>query len=193
MHSGRRWNETIASTYGSGNAICQLWVSRELVSLYITRRRVLEAAVRSSCSTTTWRGCGAPTSPSPGQTPPCCARWTPWRAKATTRRSSLTCSSPTAWYVLGTLLLLQVLFSDAKVANRNAKVGHGATENGPLNDGQIPNFRGVRVALGTGCDRAEGNRRASRNGRVSSSPPLRFATFHRWKALQPMRARGRAV
>jgi hypothetical protein len=39
-----------------------------------------------------------------------------------------------------------------------------------LNDGQIPNFRGVRVALDTGYHRVEGNRRASRNGRVSSSP-----------------------
>ena len=26
-------------------------------------------------------------------------------------------------------------YSDAKVANRNAEVWHGATENGPLNDG----------------------------------------------------------
>jgi hypothetical protein len=48
----------------------------------------------------------------------------------------------------------------------------------PLNDGQIPNFRGVRVAHGTSYNPGEGNRRASRNGRVSSSPtPSRFATF----------------
>jgi hypothetical protein len=39
----------------------------------------------------------------------------------------------------------------------------------PLNDGHTPHFRGVRVALGTGYNRDEGNRRASRNGRVSIS------------------------
>jgi hypothetical protein len=36
-----------------------------------------------------------------------------------------------------------------------------------LNDGQIPTFPGVRVALTTGYHRVEGNRRASRNGPVS--------------------------
>jgi hypothetical protein len=40
-----------------------------------------------------------------------------------------------------------------------------------MNDGQIPNVRAVRVALGTGYNRVERNRRASRNGRVSCSPP----------------------
>jgi hypothetical protein len=38
-----------------------------------------------------------------------------------------------------------------KVANRTIRVWHRATENGPMNDGQRPNFRVVRVALGTGC------------------------------------------
>ena len=52
---------------------------------------------------------------------------------------------------------------------------------GDLNEGRIPTFRGVRVALGTGCNRVEGHRRAWRNGRVCSSPhpkslTLRFAT-----------------
>jgi hypothetical protein len=37
----------------------------------------------------------------------------------------------------------------------------------PLNDGQIPNPNGVRVASGAGYHRVEGNRRASRNGPVS--------------------------
>jgi hypothetical protein len=50
-----------------------------------------------------------------------------------------------------------------------------------LNDGQLPNFRAVRVALGTGYNRVEGNRQASRNGPVSVAHPesvaLRFATF----------------
>jgi SNF2 family DNA or RNA helicase len=40
-----------------------------------------------------------------------------------------------------------------------------------LNDGQTPNSRSVRVAPGTGYPRVEGNRRASRNGRVSDLPP----------------------
>jgi hypothetical protein len=40
-----------------------------------------------------------------------------------------------------------------------------------LNDGKIPSFRGVRVHVSTGYNRVEGNRRASRNGRVSDLPP----------------------
>jgi hypothetical protein len=58
------------------------------------------------------------------------------------------------------------------VANRNARFGTGS-----LNDGRIPNFRGVRVHVSTGYNRAEGNRRALRNGRVSDLHPksLRFA------------------
>jgi hypothetical protein len=39
-----------------------------------------------------------------------------------------------------------------------------------LNDGKITSFRGVRVHVSTGYTRVEGNRRASRNSRVSSSP-----------------------
>ena len=58
------------------------------------------------------------------------------------------------------------------------RVWHGRQK---LNDRQIPNFRGVRVALGTGYNRVEGNRRALRHGRVSPSPTeiltFRFATF----------------
>jgi hypothetical protein len=41
----------------------------------------------------------------------------------------------------------------------------------PLNDGQIPNSNILRVALGTGHNRVEGNRRASRNDPVSDLPP----------------------
>jgi hypothetical protein len=40
-----------------------------------------------------------------------------------------------------------------------------------LNDGQIPNFRGVRVHVSTGYNRVEGNRWALRNGLVSDLPP----------------------
>jgi hypothetical protein len=43
--------------------------------------------------------------------------------------------------------------------------------NWALNEGQIPNFRGVRVALGTGFTRGEGDWRAARNARVSHLPP----------------------
>jgi hypothetical protein len=46
--------------------------------------------------------------------------------------------------------------SDAKVANRDARVGHGVDREWPLNDGQIPNPNGVRVALSTGYHRVEG-------------------------------------
>ena len=52
-----------------------------------------------------------------------------------------------------------------KLRIEHVRVWHGATEN------EIPNFRGVRVALGAGYNRVEGNRRASRNGRVSDLPP----------------------
>jgi hypothetical protein len=38
-------------------------------------------------------------------------------------------------------------------------------------EGQTRNFRGVRVYVRSGYNRVEGNRRASRNGLVSSLPP----------------------
>ena len=65
---------------------------------------------------------------------------------------------------------------------RSNRIQGAAAENGPLNEAQRPTVRGVRVALGTGHDPREGNRWASRNGRVSSSPTrnqsltVRFAT-----------------
>jgi hypothetical protein len=40
-----------------------------------------------------------------------------------------------------------------------------------LNEGRIPNVRGVRVSPGTVYRRGEGNRRASCNGPVSDLPP----------------------
>jgi hypothetical protein len=51
------------------------------------------------------------------------------------------------------------MYSDENVANRKGRVWHGATETG-VNDGQMPNFRGVRIALGTGYAPVEANRRA---------------------------------
>jgi hypothetical protein len=59
---------------------------------------------------------------------------------------------------------------DPQVANRNARVWPRGDREWPLNDRQIPNFLRVRVALGTGYNPAQGNRRARRNGRVSDLP-----------------------
>ena len=79
---------------------------------------------------------------------------------------------------------------------RIGRLGFGtARQKMALNEGQISRFRGVRVALGTGYHRVEGNRRASRNGGVSSiSHPkpltLRFATFASLCAPLMMRRRG---
>jgi hypothetical protein len=60
----------------------------------------------------------------------------------------------------------------------------------PLNEVQVPNTRAVRIALGTGYDRVEGSRRASRNGLVSDLPPeIPIVTirqlFHRCTAGVP--------
>ena len=46
----------------------------------------------------------------------------------------------------------------------------GSDRKWSLNDGQIPNVRGVRVHVRTGYHRVEGNRRASRNGPDLSHP-----------------------
>ena len=67
-------------------------------------------------------------------------------------------------------------------------MGFGAG-NGSLNDGRIPNFRGVRVHASTGYNAVEGNRRASRNRLVSDLPPFRFATFAS-RCLEPEREPG---
>ena len=48
---------------------------------------------------------------------------------------------------------------------------HGGDRNCSLNDVQMPNFRVVRVALGTRYNPVEGKRRASRNGPVGDLPP----------------------
>jgi hypothetical protein len=68
------------------------------------------------------------------------------------------------------------------VANRNVRGLTRGDRKRPLNDGQTPNVRVVRVHVGTGYNRGEGNRRASRSGRVSDlshpkPPTLRFATL----------------
>ena len=60
--------------------------------------------------------------------------------------------------------------SDGKKCESQRLGWHGGDRKWSLNDGQIPNFRVVRVALGTGYNRVEGNRRASRVS-VSDLPP----------------------
>ena len=57
-----------------------------------------------------------------------------------------------------------------------------------LNDGQLPNFRGVRVHVSTGYIPPEGHRRASRYGRVISHPKsYRYDSrfFHRCSGPSP--------
>jgi hypothetical protein len=57
-----------------------------------------------------------------------------------------------------------------KFANRTV-FGRGRQEPALERWTQIPDFRGVRVALGSGYNHEAGNRRVSRNGRVSDLPP----------------------
>jgi hypothetical protein len=58
-----------------------------------------------------------------------------------------------------------------------------------LNDGQLPNPNVVRVELGTGYRRVEGNRRASLNGPVSDLSPeippgtIRDFFLRRWSTF----------
>jgi hypothetical protein len=59
--------------------------------------------------------------------------------------------------------------SDAEVANRAIRFWRGRQKMA-LDDGQIPNVRGVRVHVSTGYTPLEGNQRASRNGLVSDLP-----------------------
>jgi hypothetical protein len=77
--------------------------------------------------------------------------------------------------------LLEVRWSTAMEKKwRIVTVGFGTgRQKGSLNEGQIPNFRVVRVHVSTGYNRGEGNRRASRNGRVSDLPhvTIRVRTF----------------
>jgi hypothetical protein len=55
------------------------------------------------------------------------------------------------------------------------RVWHGGDREWPLNDGQIPHYRGVRAHVSTGYSRAEGNRRASRE--LLSHPKSRKSRF----------------
>jgi hypothetical protein len=62
-------------------------------------------------------------------------------------------------------------FTSTRVQRRKSGESSGCGDRErSLNDGQIPNTRAVRVHVSTGYNRAEGNRRASRNGRVSDLP-----------------------
>jgi hypothetical protein len=79
-------------------------------------------------------------------------------------------------------LLLQQLSASTTLASQTiaaaqvrrptaSRLGTARQETMPLNDGRIPNPAVVRVAPGTGYNRAEGFQRASRNGPVSDLPP----------------------
>jgi hypothetical protein len=71
-----------------------------------------------------------------------------------------------------TALGLSTSYSDATCSCESyARVWRGGQQKWSSNEGQIPNTRGVRVHVSTGYHRVEGNRRASRNGRVSDLPP----------------------
>ena len=69
-------------------------------------------------------------------------------------------------------LITQVSRSTAMEKLRVVTLKGLATENGPENgnEAQRPNFRVERVHVSAGYNREEGNRRASRNGRVSLYP-----------------------
>jgi hypothetical protein len=67
--------------------------------------------------------------------------------------------------------------SDALVANRTVRVWHEGDRERLLNEGQLPDSRGVRVALGTGYRRVRGIGRAWRNGRGTSSPTQKSNRF----------------
>jgi hypothetical protein len=54
-----------------------------------------------------------------------------------------------------------------------------------LNEGRIPHFRGVRVHVGTGYNRVEGNRRASRNGHAIFHPKPLVAIRNFFVAVRP--------
>jgi hypothetical protein len=81
-----------------------------------------------------------------------------------------------------------VWYSDENVANRTRGFGTGH-RNWPLNEGQIPHPRAVRVHVRTGYTRIEGNQRASRNGRVSPLPyPQRYYSPPTFSSLNVGRA-----
>jgi hypothetical protein len=86
--------------------------------------------------------------------------------RCSTRRSSAL--SPHAWAACRrrcTLLTLQY----TPYSDENANANRWWAREWSLNEGQIPNLRGVRVHVSTGCNLVEGNRRASRT--VSDPPP----------------------
>jgi hypothetical protein len=57
-----------------------------------------------------------------------------------------------------------------KIANRTIRGLARGDRKWSLNEAQRPNFRIMRVALGTGYNLGEGNRRISRNGRLPPNP-----------------------
>jgi hypothetical protein len=72
---------------------------------------------------------------------------------------------------------------------------HGATENGPLNNRQTPNFCGVCVHASTGYTRVEGNRRVAKRLRelISHPKPSQFTTFAVGRVCTPAAASSLAL
>jgi hypothetical protein len=86
-------------------------------------------------------------------------------------------------------------FLNTRLSGRQQAPPAGSTT---LLSASDPDFRGVRVALGTGYNRVEGSRRASRNGLVSSHPKIPNVTIRnlpsltRRKGINRSRAKGEA-
>jgi hypothetical protein len=80
-------------------------------------------------------------------------------------------------------------FTSTRVQRRKSGESSGCGDRErSLNDGQIPNTRAVRVHVSTGYNRAEGNRRASRNGRVSDLPRNRVTIRNCFIAKRSLKA-----
>jgi hypothetical protein len=88
------------------------------------------------------------------------------------------------------LCALRVLTQRKHRTRRKLRIGRVGFGTGrPLNDGQRPHARVLRVVLGTGYDRVRGIGRATRNGRASSHLPPESSSsdsqyFHRWKVVR---------
>ena len=78
---------------------------------------------------------------------------------------------PATVVVMGPPCVVHARVGSASIQRCKSWRKKGGDREWSLNDGQIANPNVVRVALGTGYHRVEGNRRASRNGPVSDLPP----------------------
>jgi hypothetical protein len=77
---------------------------------------------------------------------------------------------------------------DTTIPSAPRRQSASVTKKWPLNEGQIPHSRVVRVALGARYNRVEGNRRASRNGLVSLSLTPKIPTANPYRNFPIMYA-----